>query len=116
MDLGPACRARIESNGESYEETTCRNIPVTDVTDAVQKGPCGQNHLLALEMLPLARDHSLHRLVPTVHLKFLCEIRPSFLRERRLQRESGWDSSLPRPACTSCTSHGRLGHAGREPR
>ena len=116
VDLGPACRARFESTGESYEEATCRNIPVTDVADAVQKGPRGQHNLLAFEVLPLARDHSLHRLVPTVHLKFLCEILPSFLHEPRLQRELGWGSFSPLPACTSCTSHDRLGHADREPR
>ena len=89
---------------------------MADVADAVQKGPRGQHHLFALEVFPLARDHSLHRFVQTVHLKFLCEIPPSFLHERRLQIESGWDNVSPPPACTSCTSHGQLGHADHEPR
>lgn len=116
VDQGPACRAMFESNAEGYEETTCWNVPVTDMTDAVQKRPRRQNHLLALEMFALASDHSLHRLVPTVHLEFLRVICSQALRERRLQIELGWDSSSPPPACTSCTSRGPLERVGREPR
>ena len=66
-------------------ETTCRNIPLSDVADTMKECACAENDCRTRDMLAFASDHTLDSVVGTVYLKFLHENRKDRSHEHHLR-------------------------------